>query len=87
MIVGAVISLTNIVAVQVAVFPQSSVAVQVRVTLYVPLQVPCVVASVNVIATLASHASIAVAIPKFGVAGQEINVAISGQKIVGGVTS
>ena len=72
---------------QVAVFPQSSVANQVRVTLYVPLHVPCVVTSLNVIVTLASHASSAVAIPKFGVAGQEIKFEISGQTIVGGVTS
>ena len=86
-IVGAVISRTTIVAVQVAVFPQSSVAVHVRVTLYVPMQSPGVVASVNVIVTLASHSSIAEAIPKFGMPGQETNVVISGQKIVGGVTS
>ena len=51
------------------------------------MQEPCVVASEKVIATVASQASIAVAIPKFGVAGQEITVAISGQKIEGGVTS
>ncbi|MEO8167711.1 MAG: hypothetical protein ABI623_05645 [bacterium] len=59
---------------QVAVLPQSSVAVHVRVTLYVPAQVPCVVTSAMVIATVASHASVAVALTQFGVAGQLIGV-------------
>ncbi len=54
--------------------PQSSVAVQVRVTLYVPAHDPCVVASVNVIATVASQASVAVGAVKTGTAGQLIGL-------------
>jgi hypothetical protein len=73
-IVGAVTSRTTIVPLQVAVLPQSSVAVQVRVTLYVPAHDPCVVASVNVIVTVASHASVAVGGVNTGTAGQLIGV-------------
>jgi len=50
--VGGVISCTTIVLLQLAVFPQSSVAVQVLVALYVPVQDPGVDTSVNVIATV-----------------------------------
>ena len=74
MIVGAVISRTTIVPLQVAVLPQSSVAVQVRVTLYVPVHDPGVVASVNVIATVASQASVAVGALKTGTDGQSTGV-------------
>ena len=87
MIVGAVISRTTIVPLQVAALPQSSVAVHVRVTLYVPAHEPAVVASEKVIVTLASQLSIAVAIPKSGTAGQSIMLANSGHEIVGGVES
>ena len=45
------------------------------------------VESENVIDTLASQASVAVAKPKFGVAGQLIGEVTAGQVIVGGVTS
>ena len=69
-IVGAVMSRTTIVPLQVAVLPQSSVAVQVRVTLYVPEHDPCVVASVNVMVTVASQASVAVGGVNNGIAGQ-----------------
>ncbi len=68
--VGGVISITTIVPLQVAVLPQSSVAVQVRVTLYVPTQDPGVVASTNVIVTVASHASVAVGGVNTGIVGQ-----------------
>ena len=57
-----------------AVLPQSSVAVQVRLTLYVPVQVPGVVRSEKVIATDGSQASVAVGGVKTGVAGQLIGV-------------
>ena len=72
--VGGVTSRTTIVRLQVAVFPQSSVAVQVRVTLYVPAHEPCVVASLKVIATVASHASVAVGATNTGTDGQLIGV-------------
>jgi hypothetical protein len=59
---------------QVAVFPQSSVAVHVLVAEYVPGQVPGVDASVNVTLTVWSHASVAVGATHAGVAGQLIGV-------------
>jgi hypothetical protein len=86
-IVGGVLSRTTIVPVQVAVLPQSSVAVQVRVTLYVPVHDPCVVASLKVTATVASHASVAVGAVNTGTAGQLIGVVWATHVIVGGVLS
>ncbi len=68
--VGGVLSITRIVALQDELLPQSSVPVQVRVTLYVPAQEPCVVASENVTVTDASHASVAIGGVKTGTAGQ-----------------
>ena len=59
---------------QVALFPQSSVAVHVRVVLYVPTHDPGVVTSANVIVTLTSHASVAVGGMNTGKAGQLIGV-------------
>ena len=50
--VGGVISCTTIDLLQVAVLPQSSVAVQVLVAVYVPGHVPGVELSENVIATV-----------------------------------
>ena len=86
-IVGGVLSTTTIVRLHEAVFPQSSVAVQVRVTLYVPAHEPCVVTSLKVIATVASHASVAVGGLKTGTAGQLIGVVCATQVMVGGVMS
>ena len=60
---GGAISLTTMVRLQVAVLPQSSVAVQVRV---MPPWHPGVVTSLKVMATLGSQASVAVAAPKLG---------------------
>ena len=59
---------------QVAVFPQSSVAVHVRVAVYAPVHEPGVDESSNVIDTVASHASVAVGATHVGVAGQLIGV-------------
>src|SRR6188474_1087696 len=86
-IVGGVISCTTIVPLQVAVLPQSSVAVHVLLTLYVPVQVPGVVRSENVMVTLGSQASVAVGGVNTGVAGQLIGVVWVAQVIVGGVIS
>ena len=86
-IVGAVISCTTIVPVQVAVFPQSSVAVQVRVVLYVPAQEPGVVTSTKVIVTVASHASVAVGDANTGKAGQSTGDVCATHVIVGGIKS
>ena len=72
---------------QDAEFPQSSVAVQVRLTETVPGQFPGVVTSVKVIDTLASQASVAVTIPNVGVAGQLMGDVTEGHVITGGVTS
>src|SRR6187455_347696 len=87
-IAGAVVSCTNIDALQVDEFPQSSVAVQVLVTVSSAGQVPGVVTSAKVISTIASQASVAVAKPKVGVKGQSIvSFGITGQVIKGGVVS
>ena len=86
-IVGAVTSRTTIVRLQVDVLPQSSVAVQVRVTEYVPAHDPGVVISLEEINTVASHASVAVAFTQTGVAGQLIGVFCVKQVIVGAVIS
>ena len=59
-------SRTVIVRLQVAVFPQSSVAVHVRVTLNVPAQLPCKIVSAAVMSTDKSQASVAVAVMKTG---------------------
>ena len=86
-IVGGVISCTTIVPLQVAVFPQSSVAVHVRVVLYVPVHDPGVLTSTKVIVTLASQASVAVGAVNTGSAGQLTGVVCATHVIVGGVTS
>src|SRR6187431_2856794 len=86
-IVGGVISCTTMVPLQVAVLPQSSVAVHVLLTLYVPVQVPGVVRSEKVTATVRSHASVAVGGKKAGKAGQAIGVTCVAHVIVGGVIS
>src|SRR6186997_2986898 len=72
---------------QVAEFPQSSVAVHVRVVLYVPTHEPGVVASTKVMVTVASHASVAVGGVNTGKAGQSTGDVCTTQVIVGGVIS
>src|SRR6188768_475237 len=87
-ITGAVVSCTNIDALQVDEFPQSSVAVQVLVTVSSAGHVPGVVTSAKVIVTVASHASAAVAKPKVGVKGQSIvSFGITGHVMTGAVVS
>jgi hypothetical protein len=73
-IVGGVLSRTTIVPLQVAVLPQSSVAVHVLVTLKVPAHEPCVVASLNPIVTVPSHASVALGAVNTGIEGQLIGL-------------
>src|SRR4029078_10499343 len=84
-IVGGVISCTTIVRLHVAVFPQSSVAVQVLVVLYVLGHDPGVEASENVMAPLGSQVSVAVGGVNTGKAGQLTGVVCVTQVIVGGV--
>ena len=72
---------------QVEVLPQSSLAVHVRVTLKLAGQLPAVVASLKVIATLASQASVADAVPKLGVLPQLTGEVTVGQVNDGGVRS
>src|SRR6187397_3115179 len=87
-ITGAVVSCTNIDALQVDEFPQSSVAVQVLVTVSSAGHVPGVVTSTKVMLTDVSQASVAVAKPKVGVNGQSIvSFGIKGQVMTGGVVS
>jgi hypothetical protein len=66
---GGVLSLTTIERLQVEVLPQSSVAVHVRVTVYVPAHEPGVDPSICEMSTFASHASLAVASNHKGVFG------------------
>ena len=66
--------------------PQSSVAVQVRVTFGIPVQL-AEVTSLNVMDTEASQASLAVAAPKVGTAGQSIGDTTVGHVMLGGVIS
>ena len=67
-ITGAVVSVTLIVWLAVLVLLQTSLAVQVRVTEYLPAQLPGVVTSANVSVGVA-QLSVAVAAAKLGVAG------------------
>ena len=84
---GGVISCTLMVGLQVDVLPQSSVAVQVRVTVYSAGQLPGVVTSEKLMDTEGSQASLAVAAPKVGAAGQLIGDTTVGQVMAGGVMS
>jgi hypothetical protein len=65
--IGGVLSCTTIVLLHCAVLPQSSAAVHVLVTLNACGHDPETVTSTKVIATVASHASVAVGVPKLGV--------------------
>jgi len=85
--VGGVMSWTTIVLLQEDILAQSSMAVHVRVILYVPGQIPPVTASVNVTVTLISQASIAVGGVNTGTPGQPIGVVWFEQVMTGGVLS
>ena len=80
---GAIRSVTAIVRLHCAVFPQASVAVQVRVTLYACGQFPGVVASKNVMTGARSQRSVAVAAGNIGMAGQAIVAVTVGQPMIG----
>ena len=86
-ITGAVISRTLIVCEAVHELPQLSVAVQVRVTLYASAQVPAVVTSTKPNVTVASHASVAVAVANEGTSGQSIVDGAGNAAITGAVMS
>ena len=86
-IVGGVLSWTTMVALQVAVFKQSSVAVHVLVTLYAPAHAPGVVTSEKVTVTVPSQPSDAVGGLNAGAAGQLIGVVCATHVMVGGVLS
>src|SRR6476661_1672783 len=79
---GAVLSVTVIVCEAVAVLPHASVAINVLVRVYSLVQVPGVLASVEVIDTL-PHASLAVGVPKLGVNGHSM-VATTGTEVTTG---
>ena len=74
-------------ALQVAVFKQSSVAVHVLVTLNAPVHAPGVVTSEKVNVTVPSQPSDTVGGLNVGVAGQLRGVVCATQVRVGGVTS
>ena len=81
---GAVMSRTVMVALQVDVFRQSSVALQIRVI--TTGQLPLGVVLTMTTSTVWSQASDAVAVPQLGVAGQSM-VWLAGQVIAGAVIS
>ena len=68
-------------------FPQASVTVHVRVTLYDPVQAPLVVTSAEVKVKALPHSSEAVATANTGVAGQLIVEGAGRDAITGAVTS
>jgi hypothetical protein len=83
---GAVLSVTDMVRVHCAVLSQPSVAVHVRTTTYSCGQLPGVVTSLKVMAGT-PQLSVAVALPKFGMAGHSMVEAGFGQVIDGFVLS
>jgi len=87
LMMGAVISCTLIVCDAVAIFPQSSDAVQVLVTLYSPAQSPLVVTSANSKLKALPQISVADADAKEGMAGQLIVVLAGNGSITGAVIS
>ena len=86
-ITGGVVSCTKMVALQVEELPQESTAVQVLVTAYSAGQAPGVETSAKVIVTLASQASVAVAVVKDGVSGHSIELGAGNAAITGAVLS
>ena len=90
-IAGGVLSSMTIICVQVAVLPQSSLAVQVRLIVYSCGQVGLgVIISLDVIFKTGSQLSVAVAVPAGppgAVLAEHCNVKLAGQVITGGVLS
>jgi hypothetical protein len=84
---GAVLSVTLMIWNAVDVLPQSSMAVQVRVTLYSCGQVPGVLTSLKVSDGVASHASVAVGVANEGVAGHSTELGAGKLLITGAVLS
>ena len=87
-IVGAVVSVTVIVCVLVAlVLPQASIASQVLVLEYDPAQVPAAVTSLSNLTVDVPHASLAVGAVNDGVAVHSIVALAPAVPITGGVAS
>ena len=86
-ITGASVSMTWIVCEAVDAFSQASVAVQVLVTLYDPVQAPLVIASLKFNVIALPQASIAVATANSGNAGQLIVEGAGKAPITGAVKS
>lgn len=84
---GAVLSSTKIVCTQEPVFPQSSVATQVRVIVLSCGQAPATVASLNVIVGVASQLSEDVAFPVFAGSVLAVHwIVIFGGQVIDGPT-
>jgi hypothetical protein len=84
---GAKLSCTTIVALHWALFPQSSIAVHVLITLYDCGHNPAIVTSKKVTFTVASQASSTVGFPKLGVCPHCIGLTTTGQLMTGAVLS
>ena len=89
LIVGACVSVTVIVCVQVLELPQLSVAVQVRVMTWLPAQLPAAVTSLWVITGVPPQLSVAVAVPVLLglVEAVQSMLVLAGQLIEGAVVS
>jgi hypothetical protein len=87
--VGGILSSNDIVCIHVLVFPQSSVAVQVRVIKFSTAHPPAAVTSLNVTSGLGSHISEADALPVFAgnVLAVQLIVTLAGQVITGATLS
>src|SRR5436309_8818831 len=86
-IAGAAVSVTFTVWLAVLVLPQASFAVHVRVTEYLPAQLPGVVASADVRLGLGSQASVAVGVAKLGLAGHWMVLGSGSAEIAGAAVS
>src|SRR6188768_2831866 len=80
---GAKLSCTTIVALHWALFPQSSIAVHVLITLYDCGHNPGIVTSKKVTFTVASQASSTVGFPKLGICPHCIGLITTGQLMTG----
>src|SRR5687768_3680307 len=89
LITGGVVSVTLMVCTQLEELPQASVAVQVRVMVWLPGQLPGTVLSVKVTTGAGSQLSVAVALPVLlgSVEAEQSIVVSAGQLITGAVVS
>lgn len=84
---GAVVSLMVIVWLRLPLFPQTSVAVHVRVKVYVPTQLPGEVVSWRLMLGLLSQLSVAVGVATAGIALHSVDTSAGTPTSIGAVVS